>query len=153
MSSIAVAGTDHPPVFVRVAPAPSLPPPFASTGAIGWGRLNLFGTPFNAVLTVLFALLVAWVVPPLVRFLLIDAVWSGSDREACLVSAAHPQVGACWAFVREHLAYFTYGSYPIDGRWRVDIFFAMLAFGMGWMLWLHAAPARARCADFIALFP
>src|ERR1700757_4233050 len=80
--------------------APARPPPFASTGWIGWCRANLFGTPFNAVLTVLTLLLLAWAVPPLVRFLLIDAVWAGADRQACLESAAHPHVGACWAFVR-----------------------------------------------------
>jgi general L-amino acid transport system permease protein len=124
--------------YVRGEPAPALPPPFASTGLIGWCRANLFGTPVNAVLTVLTALLLAWAAPPVVRFLLVDAVWSGTDREACLASAAHPHVGACWAFVREHLAYFTYGSYPIDARWRVDVFFAMLAFGIGWLLWLDA---------------
>jgi general L-amino acid transport system permease protein len=134
--------------YVRGEPAPALPPPFASTGLIGWGRANLFGTPLNAVLTVLTLLLLVWAVPPTARFLLVDAVWSGTDREACLASAAHPHVGACWAFVREHLAYFTYGSYPIDGRWRVDIFFAMLAFGIGWLLWLDA-PRRGLGAFYM----
>jgi general L-amino acid transport system permease protein len=134
--------------FVRGEPAPALPPPFASTGLIGWCRASLFGTPLNAVLTVLTALLLALAVPPVVRFLVVDAVWSGADRQACLASAAHPHVGACWAFVREHLAYFTYGSYPIDGRWRVDVFFALLAFGIGWLLWLDA-PRRGLGAFYM----
>jgi len=93
--------------YVRGAEAPALPPPFASTGWLGWCRANLFGTPFNAVLTVLTLGLLALAVPPLVRFLLIDAVWIGADRAACLETATHPHVGACWAFVREYLAYFT----------------------------------------------
>jgi general L-amino acid transport system permease protein len=92
-------------------------------------------------------------VPPLLRFLVIDAVWSGTDRQACLESAAHPHVGACWAFVREHLAYFTYGSYPIDGRWRVDIFFAMLAFGIGWLLWLDAPHRGLGALYFFGVLP
>jgi general L-amino acid transport system permease protein len=153
MSSIAAVGTEHQLVFVRTAPAPSLPPPFASTGVIGWMRANLFGTPFNAVLTVLIVLFIAWAVPPLVRFLLIDAVWSGSDRQACLATVAQPHIGACWAFVREHLAFFTYGFYPIEGRWRVDIFFAMLAFGMGWMLWLDAPRRGLGALYFFGIFP
>src|SRR5262249_32477471 len=80
-------------------------------------------------------------------------VWSGTDREACLESAAHPHVGACWAFVREHLAYFTYGSYPIDGRWRVDVFFAMLAFGIGWLLWIDAPWRGLGALYFFGILP
>ncbi len=145
--------TEHSVVFVRTEAAPSLAPPFASTGWIGWARANLFGTPFNAVMTVLVVLFFAWAVPPLVRFLLIDAVWSGTDREACLETAARPEVGACWAFVREHAAYFTYGSYPIDGRWRVDVFFVMLAFGVGWLLWLDAPRRGLGALYFFGIFP
>jgi general L-amino acid transport system permease protein len=145
--------TEHSVVFVRTQAAPTLAPPFASTGWIGWGRANLFGTPFNAVMTVLVVLFFAWAVPPLARFLLIDAVWSGTDREACLATAARPEVGACWAFVREHIAYFTYGSYPIDGRWRVDVFFVMLAFGMGWLLWLEAPRRGLGALYFFGIFP
>jgi general L-amino acid transport system permease protein len=139
--------------YVRREPAAALPPPFASTGLIGWCRANLFGTPFNAVLTVLTVLLIAWAVPPLVRFLLTDAVWSGADREACLASAAHPHVGACWAFVREHIAYFTYGSYPIDGRWRVDVFFVLLVFGIGWLLWIDAPYRGLGALYFFGILP
>src|ERR1700686_12138 len=139
--------------FVRREPAPVLPPPFASTGWLGWGRANLFGTPLNAILTVLTILLLVWAVPPLVRFLLIDAVWSGTDRQACLASPAHPEVGACWAFVREHLAYFTYGSYPIDGRWRGDVFFVLLAFGMGGLLWIDAPRRGLGALYFFGVFP
>jgi general L-amino acid transport system permease protein len=139
--------------YVRGEPAPALPPPFASTGWLGWCRANLFGTPFNSVLTVLTLLLLVWAVPPLVRFLVVDAVWSGSDRAACLASAAHPNVGACWAFVREHLAYFTYGSYPIDGRWRVDVFFILLAFGIGWLLWIDAPYRGLGALYFFGILP
>ncbi len=86
-------------------------------------------------------MLVAWVLPPLVRFFLIDAVWTGTDREACLASPAQPNPGACWAFVRVWFAYFVYGFYPLGERWRVDVFFLALAFGIVWLLWL-TAPRR-----------
>ena len=139
--------------FVRTAPAPAHAPPALSVGWLGWLRANLFSTPFNAVLTVLTVLFLVWTVPPVVRFLLIDAVWSGADREACLVSAQHPHVGACWAFVRDRLAYFTYGSYPISGRWRVDVFFAMMGFGTAWLLWLDAPRRDLGALYFFAVLP
>jgi general L-amino acid transport system permease protein len=143
----------HDIAFVRKAPAPELPAPFASSGWAGWLRANLFANPFNAALTVLTALLLVWFVPPLVRFLLIDAVWRGTGRAACLPSDAHPHVGACWAFVTDHLSYFTYGSYPASGRWRVDLFFALLGFGMGWLLWIDAPRRELGALYFFGVLP
>ena len=124
--------------FVRSAAQEPLPPPITARGAIGWMRANLFSTPTNIALTIFCLLLIVWVVPPFVRFMLIDAVWTGADREACLATPERPEVGACWAFVAERLNFFIYGFYPVAERWRVDIFFAMLAFGIVWLLWLRA---------------
>jgi len=129
------------PGFVRTMPMDALPPPMAMTGALGWARANLFSGPFNILMTILVILMIVWIVPSLLNFLIIDATWSGTDREACLASATRPEPGACWAFVRERLPYFIYGSYPIPQRWRVDIFFALLAIGIAWLLWLGAPPA------------
>jgi general L-amino acid transport system permease protein len=138
--------------FVRNAAADPLPPPMIASGPIGWLRANLFSSPFNIALTLLCCVLIAWLVPPMVRFLIIDAVWTGADREACLVTPERPVVGACWAFVRERFAYFVYGSYPLPQRWRVDVFFALLALGVIWLAWLDA-PRRDLAAIycFIAL--
>ena len=124
--------------FVRQAQIAPQPPPVRMTGAIGWVRANLLSTPFNIVLTILIVLLLAWLIPALLRFLIIDAVWSGTDRDACREVVQHRAIGACWPFVWERLPYFIYGSYPIPQRWRVDIFFAMLAIGVFWLLWLNA---------------
>src|SRR6516164_9298272 len=110
--------------YVRAAPAPLLPPPPATAGILAWIRGNLFPSVGSGVLTVLIAVALIWVTPPLIDFLIVDAVWTGSDREACLPSAARPEVGACWAFIGDRFAYIVYGSYPIAGRWRVDLFFA-----------------------------
>jgi len=124
--------------FVRQYHIPPQPPPMATTGALAWLRANLLSTPFNIALTTLVALLLIWAIPDLVKFLFVDAVWTGSDRDACLASVQHREIGACWPFVWERLPYFIYGSYPIPERWRVDIFFAMLAIGVVWLLWLNA---------------
>jgi general L-amino acid transport system permease protein len=133
-----MTATDVQPVFVRRMLEEAKPAPTLMTGPIGWLRANLFSSPLNSALTILAILLIAWVVPPFVRFLVIDATWTGVDREACLPSATRPEVGVCWPFVYERIGYFIYGSYPVAQRWRVDIFFALLAVGVGWLLWLKA---------------
>jgi general L-amino acid transport system permease protein len=124
--------------FVRSAAIESRPAPATMSGALGWVRANLLSSPFNIALTIVIVLLLAWVFEELVRFLVIDAVWTGNDREACLESVQHREIGACWPFVWERWSYFVFGSYPIPQRWRVDLFFAMLAFGIAWLLWLEA---------------
>jgi len=127
--------------YLRREAAERLPPPAAQSRAFGWLRANLFSSPLNVALTLLCVLFIVWAVPPLVRFLLLDAVWSGADREACLASPAQPNPGACWAFVRVWFSYFVYGFYPLGQRWRVDLFFVALALGVVWLLRL-SAPRR-----------
>jgi general L-amino acid transport system permease protein len=139
--------------FLRHSTIAPQPPPMAMTGAIGWLRANLFSSPFNIALTILLALLFAWVVPDMVRFLLIDAVWTGADRDACLESVQHREIGACWPFVWERLPYFIYGSYPIPERWRVDVFFALLAIGIVWLLWLNAPRRDLGAVYFFVIMP
>ncbi len=138
--------------YLRTKPSERLPPP-AAAGAIGWLRANLLSSPGNIALTLLCVLLIAWVVPPLLRFLLIDAVWSGADRDACLASPANPAPGACWAFVRVWWSYFVYGFYPLGERWRVDVFFLALAFGIGWLLRLSAPRRDLAAVYFFIVLP
>src|SRR5690348_3294983 len=139
--------------FVRQQQLLPQPAPVRMTGAIGWLRANLFSTPTNMVLTVLIFLLTVWVVRELFDFLLLDAVWSGTDREACLETVQHREIGACWPFVWERLPYFIYGSYPIPERWRVDVFFAMLTVGVVWLLWLGAPRRDIGSIYFFAVLP
>ncbi len=91
--------------------------------------------------------------PPLVKFLIIDAVWDGASRVDCLPRPEHPEVGACWAFVIDRINFFTYGFYPIEERWRVDVFFALLAFGVGWMAWLDAPRRDLGVVYFFVVMP
>jgi general L-amino acid transport system permease protein len=139
--------------FVRSGQVDALPAPVAMTGVIGWMRASLFAGPLNTILTILTVLLLIWIVPPIIDFLFVHAVWSGSDREACLPTADRPEVGACWAFVRDRFAYFIYGSYPIPERWRVDIFFVMLAIGIVWLLWLEAPRRDLGALYFFVVVP
>ena len=147
------AMSDMPVQFLRQAPADSLPPPPSRAGVFHWLRANLFSSPFNIALTLICILFIAWIVPPFLRFFVINATWSGNDREACLASPTNPQAGACWAFVRVWLSYFVYGFYPIGQRWRVDLFFLSLAFGIGWLLWLQAPRREIGALYFFIVLP
>jgi general L-amino acid transport system permease protein len=140
-------------VYVRVLPTEPLPPPAADAGIIGWLRANLFSGVGNVVLTFICLAVIALVVPPLVRFFVIDAVWSGSSREACLASVEQPHPGACWAFVRVWFSYFIYGFYPLGERWRVDLFFLALAFGVVWLCRLSAPRRGIGAIYFFVVLP
>ena len=140
-------------IFLRQGRLEPLPPPSARAGTFGWMRANLFSTPANIVLTVLCVALIAWAVPPLVRFFVIDAVWTGADGSACLASPGRPIPGACWAFIRVWFSYFVYGFYPLDERWRVDVFFVALVFGFVWLLRLSMPRRDLGALYFFVVLP
>ncbi|MBI1201145.1 MAG: ABC transporter permease subunit [Rhodopseudomonas sp.] len=139
--------------FVRGEMVAQQPPPASMRGPMAWVRENLLSTPFNIVMTILIALLFIWAVPEVVKFLFVDAVWTGADRDACREVVQHREIGACWPFVWERLPYFTYGSYPIPERWRVDVFFLLLAVGIGWLLWLNAPRRDLGAGYFFVVLP
>jgi general L-amino acid transport system permease protein len=139
-------------IFVRTAPAKPLPPPVTHVGMLGWLRANLFSSVPNAILTAVTLGIIVLLAYPTIRFLFVDAVWSGTDREACLPHGDQ-EVGACWAFVRDRFSYFIYGSYPLPERWRVDVFFVLLAFGAGWLLRLNAPRRDLGAFYFFVVLP
>jgi len=141
------------PRFIRAEKMEALPPPRLARGPIAWIRENLFSGPFNTILTLVVLYLLYIAVPPIVKFLFVDAVWTGTDRAACRADMGGRETGACWAFVRDKFQYFTYGSYPGSERWRVNIFFALLAIGVGWLLWLKAPRRDLGAVYFFWLFP
>ncbi len=95
----------------------------------------------------------AWAIPPLLRFFVFDAIWSANDREACLASPENPDPGACWAYIRVWFSYFVYGFYPLGERWRVDLFFMALAFGIAWLAWLSAPRRDIGAVYFFVVLP
>jgi general L-amino acid transport system permease protein len=113
--------------FVRQELVPERPAPVKTTGFVGFLRTRLFNTPTNILLTVLSALLLWFTVIPTVRFLLIDAVWTGTDRNACLAENAGHAVGACWPYVHAKFTQFIYGFYPEPERWRANLTFILAA--------------------------
>src|ERR1700742_4412705 len=113
--------------FVRKDLVPERPAPVKTTGFVGFLRTRLFNSPTNILLTILGALLIWFTVVPSIRFLLVDAVWRGSERNACLdANAGHP-VGACWPYIQAKFTQFIYGFYPEPERWRVNLTYALAA--------------------------
>ncbi len=155
MDAIISANTAQPEAgaYVRKVPAPDMRPPPATVGLLGWMRANLFSSVGSTIATVLIAALLAYIVPPLFDFLIVNAVWTGTDREACLPSETRPEVGACWAYIADRFAYIIYGSYPLPERWRVDVFFVLLTFGAGWLLWLDAPRRDLGAVFFFVILP
>jgi general L-amino acid transport system permease protein len=113
--------------FVRQDLVPERPAPIKTTGFVGFLRTRLFNSPTNILLTIVSALLLWFIVVPAVKFLLVDAVWSGSDRDACLAENVGHTVGACWPFVRAKFSQLIYGFYPEPERWRVNLTFLLAA--------------------------
>ena len=113
--------------FVRQELVPQRAAPIKTTGFVGFLRTRLFNSPTNILITIVSLLLLWFVVVPAIRFLLVDAVWSGSDRNACLAENAGRPVGACWPFIQAKLSQFIYGFYPEPERWRVNLTFLLAA--------------------------
>ncbi len=111
--------------FVRQELVPERAAPIKTTGFVGFLRTRLFNSPTNILLTIVSALLLWFTVVPTVKFLLIDAVWTGSDRNACLAENVGHPVGACWPYVQAKFSQFIYGFYPEAERWRVNLTFLL----------------------------
>jgi general L-amino acid transport system permease protein len=141
------------PVFVRRAMAEPMPAPITSTGWIGWVRQRLFGSLLSTILTLLALYLLWLLVPPLVRFVFIDAVWTGTDREACLPEKAGHAVGACWPFIWAKLPQLIYGFYPDAERWRVNLTFVLAAALLAPLLVPTLPYKRENAIAFFGVFP
>lgn len=135
--------------FVATESFAPLPPPVFARGPVAWMRANLFSSPGSTLLTVVAILLVAWIVPDLIRFVFVDAVWAGSDGAVC---RAHLD-GACWAFISQKLDYFRFGSYPVDQRWRIDATEIIGAVLVVWLLRTTAPRRNVAALLFFVVYP
>ncbi|MCP3383086.1 MULTISPECIES: amino acid ABC transporter permease [unclassified Bradyrhizobium] len=139
--------------FVRDDLVAERPAPVKTTGFVGLLRTRLFNSPTNILLTILGALLLWFTIIPSVRFLIVDAVWSGQDRTACLAENAGFAVGACWPYIQAKLPQLIYGFYPEAERWRVNLAL-ILAAALLLPLLIPRLPAKGLNASlFFFAFP
>jgi general L-amino acid transport system permease protein len=116
------------------------PPPRAAGGALRWLRLNLFGSVWSALLTVLMVALLVAALPPLVRWAFVDAVWGPVGPDVCRAAD-----GACWAFIHEKYRLILFGRFPYDQQWRpmlgILLLIGLIAVSCNrrfWRAWLGA---------------
>lgn len=101
------------------SPSPeALPPPSVRYGVLGWLRQNLFSSWFNALLTVLTALVGS--------ALLVTALgWARTEAD--------------WSAVTDNFVLFMKGQYPAAEVWRLWLSLYLLAFiiGLMWGVFVH----------------
>jgi general L-amino acid transport system permease protein len=141
------------PTYVRRALAEPKPPPVMSRGPLAWTRTHLFDGVFNATLTAVSAVIAAMLVWPTVKFLIVDAVWTGSSRVDCLPETLGREVGACWPFIKAKFAQFMYGFYPASEAWRVDLTYTVGVILLVPLLIPPAPYKRLNAILFFGVFP
>ncbi len=125
-------------------PLPELPPPVINVGILGWLRRNLFSSPGNTALTLLAIYLLYLAIPPILRWVLLDADWRGTTRQDCTSQ------GACWVFIKVRFDRFMYGFYPEPERWRVNAVFLLLVLGIACLL-IKSFPRKLWVGTFLLL--
>ncbi|WP_455374458.1 amino acid ABC transporter permease [Limibacillus halophilus] len=134
----------------RYAPGqhPDLPPPALTTGALGWLRENLFSSIPNTALTLMALYLLYLIIPNVVNFMFVDAVFQAADRAECQAKGD----GACWAVIIERFQVSLYAFYPDEERWRPNLAFVLLFVALGPLLF-DKFPARGKMLIFSAIYP
>ena len=141
--------------FLRTEDAPLLSPPASEVGFVGWARQNIFASMSDftsvraalgsIVMIILTLVVLYWGVMltwAMIKFTLIDAVWTDPDglkRGVCTTIAQggpHPEgwFGACWPYVDAKWKLFIYSSYPTEELWRVNLTFLIGSVGVAWLV-------------------
>jgi general L-amino acid transport system permease protein len=108
--------------FVAAREIPATEPPAQSTGLLRWGRENLFSSPLNIILTLASLALILLIIPPIIQWAFVDAVWHAGSLNQC--REINPD-GACWAMINERLLQYTFGFYPQTLMWRPTLAFIL----------------------------
>jgi general L-amino acid transport system permease protein len=107
--------------------------PPRSSGLSGWLRVNLFDGIGSTVATLLCAALIVAALWPVLRWGLIDAIWSAPDGPSC------HGAGACWAFIGKKARFILFGFFPAGETWRpvmvVAVFLVMILAACRRRLW------------------
>jgi general L-amino acid transport system permease protein len=78
-----------------------------------WVRANLFSSWPSALATLVIFWLAWRMVPPLVDWAFVEAIWRAPNSGACREAQ-----GACWAFIGEKHRFMLFGTYPFEQHWR-----------------------------------
>lgn len=93
-------------------PRPDRAPPLRQSGPLLWLRKNLFSGWKDTLTTLIILLMLFLTVPEFLRWLFIDATYSGGGEECRLND------GMCWPFIIDKFPVLMIGVYPQDLIWR-----------------------------------
>ncbi|MGR3913071.1 MAG: amino acid ABC transporter permease [Gammaproteobacteria bacterium] len=127
---------------------PDLPAPANLVGPLAWVRANLLSSPSNIALTGFALWFLYSIIPGMLNWLILDATFSGESRDVCRASGD----GACWAFINEYFKLFTYGFYPLEQRWRVNLAFVLMCLALVPVLF-DRVPMRTYGLYYACAFP
>ena len=135
-------------------------PPVATTGLIGWLRMNLFSNFFNTIITLLVIYFLYQLIPWFLNWSVFTADFTHnylgeriSDRTGCS-RVANPEEyhGACWSIIIVRFYQFIYGFYPRELVWRVDLTYFLLVIALVPLLF-EKFPFRKHFLKFTFVFP
>lgn len=106
---------------------------------------GLFGTWGNTAITLVALAALAWALPPMLRWIVLDATWIGGP-EACAA-----RDGACWAFIAAKLRFILFGFYPFAEQWRAAGALALVLLMLGVSAWPRVWSAKLLVAWIAAL--
>ena len=66
------------------------------------------------IMTLLCLALLVDIIPDLMNWAFVDAVWSSSTPQACRAA----ETGACWAVIEQKHRFILFGLYPYEEHWR-----------------------------------
>ncbi|MGB5918216.1 amino acid ABC transporter permease [Arcobacter sp.] len=119
------------------------PAPLGVSGPIKWIKENLFPSPISSILTILSLVLLYYIIPPLLNWMIFDATWTGTKEEIT-------KHGARWIFIYEKFNQFIYGFYPEDLYWRPNLILALFVASI--VLFKKIRHIKVR-ATILILFP
>ena len=134
-------------------------PPVATTGLLGWLRMNLFSNWSNTLLTILVVYFLYQIIPWFLHWSVFSADFTHNylgqliiDRTFC-TRVMEPELGgACWAIIFVRFYQFIYGFYPVEEVWRVNIVYCLLVVAIAPLL-IEKFPQRKYFLYFTFVFP
>ena len=134
-------------------------PPVATTGLLGWLRMNLFSNWSNTLLTIFIVYFLYQIIPWFLNWSVFSADFTHNylgqlivDRTFC-TRVMEPELGgACWAIIFVRFYQFIYGFYPVEEVWRVNIVYVLLVVAIAPLL-IEKFPQRKYFLYFTIIFP
>jgi len=134
-------------------------PPVATTGVLGWLRMNLFSNWINSLISFFVLYILIQFIPWILNWTIFAADFKYNfngeeiiDRTMCSRVLDPENGGACWAIIYVRFYQFMYGFYPRDEVWRVNLSYIMLAVAVVPLLF-DKFPFRKHFLKFTYVFP